>query len=113
MLFIVIFALYLASSSTKYLLAFLKDVQDQWRQLRNPEEKRRRDRRQTFAEHIEQEIRRLSLKEDWRDRHFTELEAEVEAEGYRRIFDFIPFAGFFNQTKNGLTKSGLKRERSL
>ena len=43
--------------------------------------------------------------EEWRDHRFAELEAEVEAEGRRRTFNFLPFL-------QG-TRTGLRRERSL
>ena len=44
-------------------------------------QKRRLRNRQRFANHIEQEIRQLNSREEWKDYRFTELEAEVEAEG--------------------------------
>jgi hypothetical protein len=68
------------------------------------EDKRRRVRRHRFADHIEREIRRLDSLENWSDYRFTELEAEVEAEG-RRTLGLFPFFG--------LTRSGLRREPSL
>ena len=71
----------------------------------NPEQKRLCRRRQTFAKHIEYEITRLNLLEDWKDDRFTELEAEVEAEGKRKILTFIPFLY--------QTRDGLRREKSL
>src|SRR5690348_8284136 len=57
----------------------------------NPEQKRQRRRRQSFAKHVEYEILRLDLLEDWKDDRFAELEAEVEAEGRRKNWSFIPF----------------------
>ena len=67
------------------------------------EQARRRNRRQRFAEHIEHELRRFNSMEEWSDYRFTELEAEVEAEGRRR-HPLIPF----------LTKRDpLRREKSL
>lgn len=68
-------------------------------------EKQRMDRRRRFADHIESEIRRLNNLEEWRDYRFTELEAEIEAEGRRRTFSLFPF---FSKTG-----SGLRREQSL
>jgi len=55
----------------------------------NPEQRRRRFRRQMFTDHIEGEIRILNSKETWNDNRFTELEAHVEAEEERKsIFRF-------------------------
>jgi NACHT domain len=71
----------------------------------NHEEKQRCVRRRYFAEHIESELVRLGRQEEWKDYRFTELEAEVEAEGQRRIFSFIPF---LKRTTNSL-----RREKSL
>lgn len=73
--------------------------------LYNPQEKRRSTRRQRFADHVESEIRRLNNLEEWSDHRFTELEAEVEAEGRRRAWHAIAFW-------HGATR-GLRRERSL
>jgi hypothetical protein len=70
-----------------------------------PEEKRRSARRRRFADHVESEIRRLNNLEEWRDYRFTELEAEVEAEGRRRTFSLLPLLQ--------RTRSGLRRETSL
>src|SRR5437879_3835860 len=56
----------------------------------NPDQKRRLRRRQMFAKHIEYEILRLDLQEDWKDERFAELEAEVEAEGKKKIFSLLP-----------------------
>lgn len=69
------------------------------------EEKRRLARRQMFAAVVEGKIRDINSNEEWRDYRFTELEAEVEAEGARRTFSLIPF--------RRRTRSGLRRERSL
>jgi hypothetical protein len=71
----------------------------------NSEQKRRIRRRQLFADHIESEIRRLNQREDWSDFRFAELEAEVEMEGTRKAFSFIPFIK--------RSSSGLRREKSL
>jgi hypothetical protein len=69
------------------------------------EKKRRRVRRGRFAEHIEDEIKRLGRLEEWSDYRFAELEAEVEAEGRRRILGIFPF--------RNRTQGGLRHERSL
>ena len=78
-------------------------VEDFWPVFYNAEEKRRIKRRQQFADYLEGEIRRLNSLESWSDYRFAELEAEVEAEGRRRIYGL-----FFSRTQ-----SGLRRERSL
>ncbi|MCP4538893.1 MAG: NACHT domain-containing protein [Chloroflexi bacterium] len=95
-----IYGLLLVLSKIKKLLAeeFLPLFYDQ-------EEKRRRNRRLRFADHVESEIRRLNNLEVWSDYRFAELEAEVEAEGRRQAFGLFPFAP--------RTQSGLRRERSL
>lgn len=67
--------------------------------------KMRRRNRQFFAEHIEQEIRQLNLREEWKYYRFTELEAEVEAEGRRRGGSLLPFWQ--------PTYTDLRREKSL
>jgi hypothetical protein len=71
----------------------------------NREERKRVARRQRFALHLEQEIEWLNGKEDWKDHCFTELEAEVEAEGRFRK------RGIFSALRR--TRSGLRREKSL
>ena len=91
------------------LLVLLSKIKDVWIQsflplFYKPEQKRRQRRRRMFAKHLEYEISRLDLLEDWKDEHFAELEAEVEADGRRKRFALFPF----NQPK-----SGLRREKSL
>ncbi|HEV7486756.1 MAG TPA: NACHT domain-containing protein [Thermoanaerobaculia bacterium] len=68
----------------------------------NAEKKRRARRRRIFAEHIAADIRQIDLNADWSEERFSDLEAEVEAEGVRRrqIFRFAQ-------------RSSLRRERSL
>ncbi len=68
------------------------------------EKKQRRHRRRLFADHIECELRRLDSHEEWSDYRFTELEAEVEAEGEHRRFGVLPWRR---------KVLGLRRERSL
>jgi hypothetical protein len=68
-------------------------------------QKKRLRNRQRFANHIEQEIRQLNSREEWKDYRFTELEAEVEAEGKRLRLLPLPF---FRSTRRGL-----RREQSL
>ncbi len=79
---------------------------EDFRPLRyDPQQRRRSRRRRRFADHVESEIRRLNNLEEWREYRFAELEAEVEAEGPRRIFGMLPLLQ--------QTQSGLRRERSL
>ena len=68
-------------------------------------QQRRVRNRQRFAEYIRQEIRQLNNREDWKDYRFTELEAEVEAEGKR--LRALPFP-FLRSTRRGL-----RREETL
>ncbi|MDJ0582621.1 NACHT domain-containing protein [Crocosphaera sp.] len=71
----------------------------------NKKQQKRREERQIFAKHIVREIDALNLDEEWRDERFTELEAEIEAEGKRKVWDLIPFVQ--------LDQKGLRREKSL
>lgn len=89
------------------LLAKIKDLlQDKFIPLFYSKEKRRLSRRRRrFAQHIEGEITRLNLLEEWSDYRFAELEAEVEVNGQWRAFTIIPFLG--------RVRSGKRREKSL
>ena len=49
--------------------------------LYTPEQKFQLRQRKIFARHLELELERLDNEEEWSDQHFTDLEAEVEAEG--------------------------------
>lgn len=69
----------------------------------NVEKRRRLGRRQRFADQIEHEIRRLNSLEEWSDYRYTELEAEVEAEGTRHS-KWVPFL---------MRRDQLRRESSL
>ncbi|WP_420644587.1 hypothetical protein [Candidatus Leptofilum sp.] len=69
------------------------------------EEKRLIGRRSRFAEHVEREIYRLNSLEEWRDYRYTELEAEIEAEGERLVRSWIPL--------KKKVRGGLRREKSL
>jgi hypothetical protein len=76
----------------------------------SPEEKRRASRRRQFANYVLREINLRNLTENWRDEEFTDLEAEVEAEGRRRRFFFaIPI---FSLSTLHLS-TGIRREPSL
>ena len=84
----------------------IKIWKEQIRLLYYDQAQRRRVRnRQRFAEYIRQEIRQLNNREDWKDYRFTELEAEVEAEGKR--LRALPFP-FLRSTGRGL-----RREETL
>lgn len=103
-----LFALVLCALwGTLFLLSKIQElwVQNFWPLFFNREQKQRSLHRRYFAEHVENEIIRLGRQEEWKDYRFTELEAEVEAEGRRRVFSFFPF---FSRTS-----SGLRRENSL
>jgi NACHT domain len=91
-----------------WLLTWLKNLlwENYIKQRRlTPEEKRRLARRQIFADVIKERIQNINSEEEWRDTRFAELEAEVEAEGERRMFSLNPF--------RRRTRSGLRREKSL
>jgi hypothetical protein len=69
------------------------------------DERRRRRKRQLFAQHLDDQLRHLELQEDWRDEKYAELEAEVEIErSWRRrwLRRLLP-----------LRKTTLRRVRSL
>lgn len=89
------------------LVAFLRAIPFLARELipifYSREKARKRNRRQRFAEHMEHEQRRLNSMEEWSDHRFTELEAEVEAEGTRRR-RLLPFL---------VKRDNLRREPSL
>lgn len=101
-----IFLLFLVSA----LLDIAARIKNRWVEsflplFYNREEKRRSRRRGRFAEHVESEIRRINNLESWQDFQFSELEAEVEANGKRKVIGFLPF---YHRTR-----SGLRRESSL
>ena len=102
-----VIALFLALWGSLFVLSKIKKL---WSENFLPlfydaEKKRKRRRRQLFANHIYSEIKRLNTLEAWSDYRFAELEAEVEAEGKGKMFSFIPFVK--------RTRGGLRRERSL
>lgn len=67
--------------------------------------RRRAEDRRRFALHLKAQLDSLNAREAWQDFRFSELEAEVEAEGRRSARSVISFV-------RG-TRSGLRRERSL
>ena len=73
--------------------------------LYSPELRQKTKIRQRFAKYLLQEIISRNLTENWRDEEFTELEAEVEAEGSRRV-------GVLN-LRSWQPSTGIRRERSL
>jgi hypothetical protein len=66
-----------------------------------PEQKHRSETRRQFAGYLVEEMHKRNRSENWQDREYAELEAEVEAEGRRRRF-FLPSRS-----------SGVRREKSL
>ncbi len=54
------------------------------------EDRKRVEKRKLFIEYIIQDLTKINRQEEWADHKFTELEAEVEAEG-RWINTFLPF----------------------
>ena len=80
-------------------------IEQFWHLFDNKEQRKRRLNRERFADYLQNEIRQLNRREEWKDYRFAELEAEVEAEGRRRGFSLLPF---FQSTQRGL-----RREKSL
>jgi hypothetical protein len=92
------------------MVFILTQAQKFWREFiqpayHKPEEKRRIARRRMFADIMEVEIRKLNSREAWNDNRFAELEAEVEAEGGRKLFDMVR-VGFSSA-------SSLRKEKSM
>jgi hypothetical protein len=92
------------------LLTVLSKIKDLladkfWPLFYDKEKQRRSDKRRRFADHVESELRRLNNLEAWSDYRFAELEAEVDAEGRKRLFGVFP--SFYR------TSNTLRRERSL
>jgi hypothetical protein len=56
----------------------------------NAEEKVRLNRRRLFADHVEHRIRQINNQEEWSHNRYSELEAEVEAEGERKS-SWVPY----------------------
>ena len=88
------------NASNRYIILPIRKRLERY--ATNQQEKERLERRRQFADYIESEIRRLNNLESWSHNRFTELEAEVEAEGNYRI-------------RNSLfrKRSGLRRVDSL
>lgn len=104
--FLLVFAL-LAIWGLLLVLGQIKKIwlEQFWSLFYKPEQRKRRLKRQRFADYIQNEIRQLNNREEWKDYRFTELEAEIEAEGKRKGVGILPF--FQSQQR------GLRRERSL
>jgi hypothetical protein len=88
------------------VVAGLSKIQELWFEkitprVYKPEEKQWSRSRRLFAQHLAREIGTINAGENWRDDEFTELEAEVEAEGQRR--SWLPW----------YASRGIRRERSL
>ncbi len=71
----------------------------------NPEQRRRAERRRRFSEHLKSRLALLNSREAWQDYKFTELEAEVEAEG--KSHHLIPLLPILR------SRDHLRRESSL
>lgn len=96
------------------LAVFLWLVRNIWQSLTwlidrfrpyNPEVEQRIQNRQLFADHILGRMERLNRQEDWKDRRYADLEAEVEADANWRTPGLLRL---FRRTS-----SGLRREPSL
>lgn len=88
------------------VVAGVSKIQELWLEKITPrlydvEERQRSKSRRLFAQHLAREIGNVNAGENWRDDEFTELEAEVEAEGQRR--SWLP----------RYASRGIRRERSL
>jgi len=97
----------IAGVSAYFLIAKMKQT---WDTVFKPifykkEDIRRRNRRRRFSKYIADEIIRLNRLEDWSDYKYTELEAEVEAEGRWKSKIFL--------SPIRKKRSGLRRESSL
>jgi hypothetical protein len=90
-----------------FVLSKIKDiwVRDFFPLFYNAEQRRQAELRRRFAEHIRARLNILNSRESWQDYRFTELEAEVEAEGQRKKT--------FGLQMLTNTPTGLRRERSL
>src|SRR5260370_4391401 len=69
------------------LLFALSKVVELWPKVRaifySSEERRRAEQRRRFASHVTDQLNLLNTRETWQDYRFTELEAEMEADGRR------------------------------
>jgi hypothetical protein len=75
-----------------------------WPLFYNHEKKQRAFFRRKFAADIERELHQLDRREEWKDYRFAELEAEVNAEGRRRLLGVFPHFG---------SRTTLRQEPSL
>jgi len=90
--------IFIAISALTGIIYFFRLIKIFWDEcikplFRNPECKRTILHRQRFADYIEGEIRRLNALEAWSDYRFTELEAEIEAEGEKNYGDYFGCLG--------------------
>src|SRR6267378_2704383 len=79
----------LSASILLILLAAVSKIKEIWAEklipyTYKPEQRGRAANRRTFARYLSREIINRNIAERWRDEEFTDLEAEVEAEGDRR-----------------------------
>lgn len=84
--FLLLIAIVLISALIGFVLSLVQQCKKLWTEviqplLYTPEQKFQLRQRKIFARHLELELERLDNEEEWSDQHFTDLEAEVEAEG--------------------------------
>ena len=95
----------------KYVLNEFIEIRDKWKQAGLPvvrfssEEIIKLRRRKQFCNVLRSDLATIAKAESWNDQYFTELEAEIEAEGYYYMSNFDRFI----RRKT----SGLRREPSL
>jgi NACHT domain len=89
-----------------YILGRIKSLWEKhfWPIFYSRERRRESELRRRFASHIEVGVRRLNALEQWSDYRYAELEAEVEAEGERKLPRLLGILSGF---------SSIRRERSL
>ena len=105
-----VLAIYFLFKIAKYLLNELVEIQDKWKKLGLPvtfssEKKVKIRQRQQFCGVLRSDLASIAKAENWNDQFFTDLEAEVEAEGYC-------FSSALNRLC-GRKSYGLRREPSL
>ncbi len=103
-------AIYILIRILKYVLNEIIELHDKWTKLGLPvaisaEKKAKIRQRQQFCGVLRSDLASIAKAENWNDQFFTDLEAEVEAEGYY-------YTSAFNRLVRKKT-SGLRKEPSL
>ncbi|RWX43001.1 NACHT domain-containing protein [Candidatus Electrothrix aarhusensis] len=103
-------AIYILIRILKYVLNEMIELIDKWTKLGLPvaisaEKKAKIRQRQQFCGVLRSDLASIAKAENWNDQFFTDLEAEVEAEGYY-------YTSAFNRLIRKKT-SGLRKEPSL